>query len=409
MTKRMKIALCVLIAAAVMTAAAVILLSGSGNGYETVFRAGVKSLTETKSVAVDGRISGYVNGEKKLDVELYSKMNGSDTYELEIDHIDNDDTREVYVFDGRRYINIDHENKTYQTYATSMDSFTFASSAAESDEDDGTDTIVRIVKLFADFYMGSAKNQFVREPVSGGNRYEITLKKEQLPDLAKLFLELVNETDLIMGAYDGYFSVQYMDFEELLKKEHLERCGKEMDERVFDLYYENRFLRDAYYEFEREVRKKYTDLGKQAYENGCVFVETDGTYEVYPSKKEMYIQRLSEGKALTEAMSPLDFPKNADIHFVHGQFDVSDEGYITRVHLTGKGSIQDVMGKTYEGEIEILFAFDDYNQTRVDISALDGYMEIKDAETTYETVYYNETIEFLGKKYFVHYSEKVGQ
>lgn len=407
MTRRMKTALCVLLIAAILSATAVVLLSGSGNGYETVFRAGVKSLTDTKSVAVSGRVTGFVNGGKKLDVELYSKMNGSDTYELEIDHIDNEAASEAYVFEGKRYINIDHENKTYQSYDTGMDSFTFVPFTAGSDEDDGTDTIIKIVKLFADFSMGSAKNQFVREPVSGGNRYEITLKQQQLPDLAKLFLELINETDLITGASDGYFSVQYMDFDELLKKEHFERCGKEMDERVFDLYHENRYLCDAYYEFEREVRQKYTDIGKQAYENGCIFVETDGTYEVYPSRKEMYIQRLSEGKPLKENMSPLDFPKNANIHFVHGKFDVSDEGYITRINLTGKGSIQDVAGTTYEGEIEILFTFDDYNKTHVDISALEGYTEKEEQKTPTKTVFYNETIEFLGKKYFVHYSEMV--
>ena len=403
----MKTALCVLLIAAILSATAVVLLSGIENGYETVFRAGVKSLTDTKSVAVSGRVTGFMNGGKELDVELYSKMNGSDTYELEIDHTNNDAASEEYVFEGKRYINIDHENKTYQSYNMGWNSFTFTPFTAESDEDDGTDAIVKIAKLFADFFMGSAKNQFVREPVSGGNRYEITLKQQQLPDIAKLFLELINEKDLITGASDGYMSVQYMDFDEVLKKEHFERCGKEMDERVFDLYHENRYLCDAYYEFRDEVRQKYSDIGKQAYENGCIFVETDGTYEVYPSKKEMYIQRLSEGKPLAENMYPLDFPKNAEIRFVHGEFDVSDEGYITRINLTGKGSIQDVVGTTYEGEIEILLTFDDYNKTHVDISALEGYTEKEEQKTSAETVFYNETIEFLGKKYFVHYSEMV--
>ena len=403
MTKRMKIALGVMVFALGLTALSVFLLSGSGNGYESVFKAGVKSITDTESVSVKAGVKGYVNGERLIDLDAKYLINGSDRYEYENDRMQNTQW-EAYTVGGVRYNNIDHDNKTYQVYDTNYDSFAMQYS---DDDDEREETIARIVKLFLDFYMGNAKNQFVREPVSGANRYTITLKREQLPDLAVLMLKLFNQMESAAGYESDYTKVEYMDFRETLRAEHLLRTGKEMDERVFDLYYENNLLMEAYGSFQDEVREKYRKLGEAQYEHGCVFVEADGSCQVYPSKREMYVQRLSEGKPLTDQMDPLDYPKNADIKFVHGEFDVSDEGYITRVYVTGEGSVQDVMDKTYTCVIEALAEMDKYNETVVDVTPLSEYAAKEEETKTYKTVYKNETIEFLGKKYFVHYSEKV--
>lgn len=405
MTRRMKTALCVLLIAAILSTAAIFLLSGSGNGYEAVFKAAVKSITEAESVTVKSQITGFVNGEKALDTESEYQKNGHDEYNYEFDRMDSDGKYESYVMNGSRFYNIDHENKTYESHKTYIDSSTPQSEEEEDEREKAVKIVVRLVKLFSDFCVGNAKNQFVREPVSGGSRYVITLKKQQLPDLALLMLDLFNEMEAESGIEQTGLDVAYMDYEEILRAEHLARCAEEMDEKVFDLYYHNKLLRAAYNDFKDEVQEKYMQAGREISDNGLVLVEKDGTYEVYSSLKDMYMQRLSEGKPIINRFDPLDYPKNADIKYVHGEFDVSDEGFVTRIYITGEGSVEDIAGKTYTGEIEILINLDKYNETEINIEALDGYTAVKKEKEESKTVWRNETVKFLGKKYFVHYAE----
>ena len=406
MTKRLKLALMILLIAAIATGSSVLLLSGSGNGYESVFKAGVKSLTQPKSYTVKARVTGFVNGEKELDEEFIYLMNGSDNYDCTIDHMTNDKILESYELDGMRYYNIDHENKEYDAYTL----YSNSAYQAIALDDSGTEneTLVRIVKLFADFYMGNAKNQFVREHIDGGNRYVITLKKEQLPELALLMLDFFNESgDTLYGMRDTYMRVYYEDMKQLLRDEHLLRTGKEMDERVFDLRSEDEALRDAYSAFYDEVDEKYQAIGEAVYEVGAMFVEADGTYEIYPSTKDMYIKRLSEGKQLLTYQDAFDYPQNLDIKYVHGEFDVSDEGYITRIFVSGEGSVQDVTGKTYAGVIEANVDLTGYNETTIDASPISGYTERVQEEKSYKTEDVTETVEFLGVTYEISYTRYV--
>ncbi len=406
MTKRVRLALIILLIAVIATGSSVVLLSGSGNGYESVFKAGVKSLTQPKSYTVKARVTGFVNGEKELDEEFIYLMNGSDNYDCTIDHMTNDKILESYELDGMRYYNIDHENKEYDAYTL----YSNSAYQAIALDDNGTEneTLVRIVKLFADFYMGNAKNQFVREHIDGGNRYVITLKKEQLPELALLMLDLFNESgDTLYGMRDTYMSVYYEDMTQLLRDEHLRRTGKEMDERVFDLRSEDEALMDAYSAFYDEVDEKYQAIGEAVYEVGAMFVEADGTYEIYPSTKDMYIKRLSERKQLLTYQDAFDYPENLDVKFVHGEFDVSDEGYITRIFVSGEGSVQDVTGKTYTGVIEASADLTGYNETVIDASPISGYTERVREEKSYKTEDVTETVEFLGVTYEINYTRYV--
>ena len=406
MTKRIKILLIILAVALAASAGAILLLSGSGNGYESVFKAGVKSLMEPESVTAKARVTGFVNGEKELDEEFIYLMSGSDNYDCTIDHMKDDEMSESYELDGTRYYNIDHEKKEYNAYDPHTGSFYQADT---SDEDDNeNNTLVRIIKLFADFYMGNAKNQFVRERIDGGNRYVITLKKEQLPELALLMLDFFNESgDTLYGTHDAYMRVYYQDFKELLRDEYLLRTGREMDERVFDLRSEDEALSDAYSAFYDEIDEKYQAIGEAVYEVGAMFVEADGTYEIYPSTKEMYIKRLSEGKTLLDYQDAFDYPQNLDIKYVHGEFDVSDEGYVTRIFVNGEGSVQDVTGKTYTGVIEASADLTGYNETVIDASPISGYTERAREEKSYKTEDVTETVEFLGVTYEINYTRYV--
>ncbi len=406
MTKRLKLALIILLIATIATGSSILLLSGSGNGYESVFKAGVKSLMEPKSYTAKARVTGFVNGEKELDEEFIYRMSGPDSYDCTIDHMANDEMSESYELDGTRYYNIDHENKEYDAYELYTNSFNWEVNSDESDKEN--ETLVRIIKLFADFYMGNAKNQFVREHIESGNRYVITLKKEQLPELALLMLDFFNESgDSLYGMRDTYMRVYYEDMKQLLRDEHLLRTGKEMDERVFDLRSENESLKDAYSVFYDEIVEKYETLGEAVYEVGAMFVEADGTYEIYPSIKDMYKKRLSEGKALLDYQDAFDYPENLDIKYVHGEFDVSDEGYVTRIYVSGEGSVQDVTGKTYTGVIEASVDLTGYNETTIDASPITGYTKRLREEKSYKTEDVTETVEFLGVTYEISYTRYV--
>lgn len=402
MNRRMKLALAVLAAALVLSAGAVFLLSGSGNGYETVFKAGVKSLTDTESVTMDGFVTVWMNGEKLEDREVKYLADGLDSYERETDRLDEDDGWECYEVDGTGYNSIDHENKTYETYKAYASSYGYE----DDGENNGEDTIVKIVKLFADFYMGNAKNQFVREPLADANRYVIHLKREQLPDLVSLFIDLFNEGGLFFPT-DTYRTVEYEDRMEAMRAYHLKKCGEVMDENVFELYYKNTLLQNAYYEFQNEMLKEYERMGEEAGENYYVYVLKDGTAEIYPSRKQMYIDRLSQGKPLSGNMSALDYPANADIEYVHAEFDVSEEGYITRIYFKGEASVDDVIGKTNTAVVEMCVNLSDYNQTHIELFSLDEYREKEKEDQTVETVAKTRTVKFLGKKYFVYYKETV--
>ena len=406
MTRRMKIALIALVIAAVLTAGAVVLLSGSGNGYESVFKAGVKSIMDARSLTLNGRAEVFVNGEKEVDAGYVYMKDGKNSYSKDTDYMIEEGVSETYKIGGKKIYNIDHETKQYDQYTLYADSFTWTE--GEDENEPGDETIVRLVKLFADFYMGNAKNQFVREHIADGNRYVVTLKREQLPELALLMLELFNEQgDTLYGIRDTYMRIFYQNAPELIRSEYLLRTGKEMDERVFDLRAWNEELSQAYSAFYEEVETKYRKLGEAAYEVGAMFVEADGTYEIYPSTKEMYIDRISKGKELLAYQDPFDYPQNADIKYIHAEFDVSHEGYVTRIFLSGEGSLQDVTGKNYVGEIKVNVEIGNYNQTTIDASAISEYTQRVRDEKTYATVSRTETVEFLGVLYEVDYFEEV--
>lgn len=410
MTKRMKTALCILLIAAVLSTAAVLLLSGSGNGYETVFKAGVKSLLDKESVTIRGRHKLYQNGETESDDEFVWMVENGGKYIYEVNHLTGK-SDETYYFQDKRYYNIDHENRTYEFYDYDWNSADVTEEADENTED----TIVNIVKLFSDFFMGNAKNQFVREPIENGNRYTLMLKTEQMPDIFRLFLNLFNESEDIRGVND-YFTIKYMDEKAAVRAYYKKVTGEEMDEKVFDYRYgywedwaneDNNLLNKAYADFTEEMRKMYTDMGEAVSDIACVLVYEDGSAEVYASRKDMCIQRLTEGKPLPEYMDALDYPSNAQIRYIRAEFDVSDEGYITHIVLKAEGSVQDVLNETVSYVFEAEYDFENYNSTKISLFDVDQYTAVEDDEISYEPQIKTDTVEFLGKTYTVNYEERV--
>lgn len=410
MTKRMKIALCVLIAAAVMTAAAVILLSGSGNGYETVFRAGVKSLFDADNKTIKGTFKITFDGEMETDIEYLLMHENGSRYRSETDHLKGE-TDETYDFPERTYSDIDHENKTYKMYDKSWNSIP---SEKPQDEDSMQDTVVRIIKLFSDFYMGNVKNQFVREPMADGNRYTLMLKTEQFPDLVNLFVNLFNELQELNGRSAGVTTV-YMDKDAAVRAYHKKFTGEEIDERLIKEYFspwakwakpDNQLLNDAYSEFVKDMENMYSEAGENVASAACVFVNEDGSYEVYASKKDMYIKRLSENLPLPAGTDELLYPNDLTIEYFRAEFEVSEEGYIKHISLKGEASVQDVLEKTHTGVLEAEFDIDDYNTTKITMFDLDAYTRKEETVSSMpKYVITDATIEFLGKTYEVNYQE----
>lgn len=410
MNKRMKIALCVLIAAAVMTAAAVILLSGSGNSYETVFRAGVKSLFDADNKTIKGTFKITFDGETETDIEYLLMHENGSRYRSETDHLKGE-TDETYDFPERTYSDIDHENKTYKMYDKSWNSIP---SENPQDEDSMQDTVVRIIKLFSDFYMGNVKNQFVREPMADGNRYTLMLKTEQFPDLVNLFVNLFNELQELNGRSDGVTTV-YMDKDAAVRAYHKKFTGEEIDERLIEEYFspwakwakpDNQLLNDAYSEFVKDMENMYSEAGENVASTACVFVNEDGNYEVYASKKDMYIKRLSENLPLPAGTDELLYPNDLTIEYFRAEFEVSEEGYITHISLKGEVSIQDVLEKTHTGTLEAEFDIDDYNTTKITMFDLDAYTRKEETVSSMpKYVITDATIEFLGKAYEVNYQD----
>ncbi|MBQ5770176.1 MAG: hypothetical protein IIW08_03265 [Clostridia bacterium] len=409
MTRRMKTALCVLLVAAILTTAVVVLLSGSGNGYETVFRAGVKSLFEADSKTVKITYKLAADGETEEEGETLVMIENGKRYEASTDRLTGE-TREIYEFPDKRYSNIDHENKTYELYDMSWNSMP----QSEPEEDPAQDTLIRIVKLFSDFFMGNAKNQFVREPMDGGNRYVLMLKTEQMPDLVNLLVNLVNETEEARGLRDSV-TVEYMDKNAAIKAYYKKLTGDEIDGRVMEHYSfttwddwakpDNERLNDAYFDFKNEMEEMYHEAGENVSPNACVFVNEDGTYEVYASQKNMYARRLLENLPLPHGMSELVYPSNLTIEYFRAEFEVSDEGYITHISLKGEVSVQDVLEKTHTGTLEAEIDIDAYNTTKITLFDVDAYTnKEREAYVAPETDIGEAAIEFLGETYEVNYT-----
>lgn len=409
MTKRMKTALCVLLVAAILTTAAVVLLSGSGNGYETVFRAGVKSLIDADSKTVKITYKLAADGETEEEGETLVMIENGKRYEFSTDRLTGE-TSEIYDFPDRQYSDIDHENKTYELYDKNWNSMP----QSEPAEDPTQDTVIRIVKLFSDFFMGNAKNQFVREPMDGGNRYILMLKTEQMPDLVNLLVNLFNESEEARGLSDSV-TVEYMDKNAAIKAYYKKLTGDEIDERVMEHYLfstwsdwakpDNERLNDAYSDFKKEMEEMYYKAGENVSPNACVFVNEDGTYEVYASEKDMYVKRLTENLPLPDGMDEFVYPSNLTIEYFRAEFEVSDEGYITHISLKGEVSVQDVLEKTHTGTLEAGFDISAYNTTEITLFDVDAYTrKEREAFIPPETAIGEATIEFLGETYEVNYT-----
>ena len=408
MNKRMKIALIVLAAAACLTACALILLSGSGNGYETVFRAGVKSLFEADSKTVKVTYRLAADGETDEEGETLVMIENDKRYEFSTDRLTGE-TSEIYDFPDKRYSDIDHENKTYELYDKNWNSMPLS----EPEEDPTQDTVIRIVKLFSDFFMGNAKNQFVREPMDGGNRYILMLKTEQMPDLVNLLVNLFNESEEMRGLSNSV-SIEYMDKDAAIKAYYKKLTGNEIDERVMEHYVfptwddwakpDNERLNDAYSDFRKEMHDMYCEAGENVSPTAFVFVNEDGTYEVYASEKDMYVKRLTENLPLPDGMDEFVYPSNLTIEYFRAEFEVSDEGYITHISLKGEVSVQDVLEKTHTGTLEAEFDIDDYNTTEITLFDVDAYTrKEREKYVAPETAIREATIEFLGETYEVNY------
>lgn len=401
MTKRMKIALCTLLAALLATAGIFVLLSGSGNGYETVFASVEKLAFETDNVTIDSRIEVLLDGEIVERDEAVVMKAGEDQYSRSKT---GEETSESYRVDNKHYHTIDHEEKTYYFYTDSVTSFPAETNVFIEDTKENR-AIYKLFKLFADFVSGNAKNQFVRERLADGNRYNVSLSREQLPEAAGLIIEILN-ADIVSGYAEDGVSVDFENHDEAFSAYYMKKTGETMDSKVQELYYYNDELDEAYWELRGEMRAEYVALGESVSPNAYVYVDADGNAKVYASRRAMYEEREFNKEAFLDG-ALMRYVDHLDIDSVKAVFDVDADGRIRKGEAQFDIALQDLKGKIHTLTIRAQAEFSGYGTTNVALPDFSQYSNLSDIkrEIVYEET--TETVFFLGKEYTVNYEERI--
>lgn len=399
MNKRMKIALGVLVIALAASAGAIARLSGSGNGYETVFRAFEKFVFEAKNVSIDFTMEECFDGASTDSMRSRSRTDGANRYYVSLDET-GEIKKEEYTIAGKRYYNVDHDEKTYESY-----SYNSADITLEADDTDENRTIARLIKLYADFITGDVKNRFVRERTETGSRYTVSLTQEQLPEVVSLFMELLNSTVFDQTELDCVY-VDYEDYSSVISAYYREKTGEELNEHILLGDYENAELRKAYNDFRQEMKDFYTKMGEEVSQNAYVYVYENGKADVYESEKAYYqIKGLSAEIYMEEGLT--DFLKGFRVDTVKAVFDISKDGMPEKADFLFKVLITDVNDAQHALECRAEAKFFGYGQTTFEIPDFASYTNLYDIKTevTYEEV--KETISFLGKEYEITYENRV--
>lgn len=396
MNKRMKLAMTVLVIALAVTIAAFVMLSGAGNGYEAVFKAFEKLVFEQDNYTFDHSTFVRTDGAILYRTGGHSEKDGPDTHGYITDE-SGEKTNEHYTLSAREYRNVDHENKTYYTY-------NYYSSADDPFSKDTKEarTVARLIKLYADFVTGSAKNQFMHKRTDGGHLYTLSLTNEQLPEVVLLLSELAGS--LADFSYEEKLTVEYEDRFETFSAIYRQRTGEELSEHFMSTWDLPDELRSAYNAFTQEIEDRYTSLGEELSPTAYVHVYADGTYEMAESKKAFLQMKAADGY---DNIDLLEFMNGFSVGNVSGSFLLNKEGLPVKASMSVTIDVIDLIDTIHPVELVFDASFTDYDATKIDAPDFTAYTNLNTIKTSRTYVETTETIRFLGQDYTYTYEKEV--